>query len=105
MLRYPARSTSVLNPTPRALLVDAKGRPYFLWDSELTLAEFEHRLCTDDMEAKAYLVGKLMRQAKPDDVFTFVSEAEIRALWGHLLPNLGRTRPFWEWLLSVWGRT
>ncbi len=85
---------SVLNPTPRELLVDAKGRPYFVWDSELTLAEFEHRLCTDDMEAKAYLVGKLMRQAKPDDVFTFVTEAEIRALWGRLLPYLGRARPF-----------
>lgn len=95
---------SVLNPTPRELLVDAKGRPYFLWDTELTLAEFERQLRTDDVETKVYLVGKLMRQAKPDDVFTFVTEAEIRALWDRLLPYLGRTRPFWEWLLSVWER-
>ena len=68
-----------------------EGATVLLWDSELTLEEFERRLCTDDLETKAYLVGKLMRQAKPDDVFTFVTEAEIRALWGRLLPYLGRT--------------
>lgn len=96
---------SVLNPTPRELLVDAKGRPYFLWDTELTLAEFERQLRTGDLETKAYLLGKLMRQAKPDDVFSFVTEAEIRALWDQLLPYLGRSRPFWEWLLAVWGRS
>jgi hypothetical protein len=32
-------------------------------------------------EIRAYYLGKLMRQAKPDDVFTFVTLAKIRALF------------------------
>lgn len=44
-----------------------------------------------------------MRQAKPDDVFTFVSAEDIADLWPDLERYLGRTRPFWRWLLGYWG--
>jgi hypothetical protein len=57
-----------------------------------------------DRETRAHLLGKLMRQAKPDDVFTFVSEAEIRDLWADVQPYPGRTRDFRHWLLDAWGR-
>jgi hypothetical protein len=39
----------------------------------MTLDEFKEGLRSADLEVRVYLVGKLMRQAKPDDVFTFVS--------------------------------
>lgn len=93
----------VLNPTPRERLVDDQGRPYFLWDTDMTLDRLEELLRSGDRETRAYLVGKLMRQAKPDDVFTFVSVEEIRELWDELTRYLGRSRPMWEWLLDVWG--
>jgi len=35
----------LLNQTPRAKLTDAHGRPYFLWDCDMTLAEFERARC------------------------------------------------------------
>jgi hypothetical protein len=92
----------MLNPTPPDRLTDAQGRPYFLWDSDLTLEEFRRRLAGSDLEVRAYYAGKLMRQAKPDDVFTFLSAADMRALWPHLERYLGRTRPFWRWLLERW---
>lgn len=44
-----------------------------------------------------------MRQAKPDDVFTIVTVAEIVALWSKLQRYLGKQRPFWLWLLTYWG--
>jgi hypothetical protein len=34
----------MLAPTPRERLVDAHGRPYFLWDVDMTLDEFERAL-------------------------------------------------------------
>ena len=40
------------------------------------------------MTRGAHFLGKLMRQAKPDDVFVFVSVAEIRR--------------FWSWILELW---
>jgi hypothetical protein len=92
----------VLNPTPREALTDERGRPYFLWDCDLTLEQFERGLDDPDPEVRAYLVGKLMRQAKPDDVFLFVTPRTIRDLWPRLLRYLGRTREFWTWLFETW---
>ena len=88
----------MLNPTPPEKLVDAEGHPYFLWDTEMTLDEFRAGLRSPDPDVRAYLIGKLMRQAKPDDVFTFVSAREIRELWPRLERYLGKTREFWTWL-------
>ena len=93
---------SILNPTPPESMVDGQGRPYFLWDMDMTLDRFRELLAGDDLEVRAYLIGKLMRQAKPDDVFQFVTLAEIRANWPRIEPFLGKTRPFWTWLLAVW---
>lgn len=69
----------------------------------MTLDEFQRRLREENPEGRAYLIGKLMRQAKPDDVFTFVKADEIVELWPLLERYLGRQRPFWSWLLGYWG--
>jgi hypothetical protein len=92
----------VLSPTPPERLTDEAGRPYFLWDCGLTLDQFRSRLESPDPEVRAYLVGKLMRQAKPDDVFLFVRPRTIRELWPRLERYLGRTREFWTWLFQRW---
>jgi len=83
-------------------MTDAKNRPYFLWDCDLTLDQFRNGLNNPDPDVRAYLVGKLMRQAKPDDVFLFVRPREIRELWPRLTRYLGRTRAFWSWLFETW---
>lgn len=93
---------SALNPTPPERMVDAQGRPYFLWDVDMTLERFRELLRDPNPETRAYAIGKLMRQARPDDVFSFVSVAEIRENWERLEGYLGRTREFWRWLLTTW---
>lgn len=69
----------------------------------MTLDEFVRRLREEGVEGRAYLLGKLMRQAKPDDVFTFATVAEIVDAWPALRRYLGRSEPFWRWLLGQWG--
>ena len=93
---------AMVNPTPAQYLVDRNGRPYFLWDCQLTLEQFERGLRDSDSDVRAYLVGKLMRQAKPDDVFSFVSPRTIRELWPRLERYLGQSREFWTWLFETW---
>ncbi|HEX9730585.1 MAG TPA: hypothetical protein VGG06_01200 [Thermoanaerobaculia bacterium] len=83
-------------------MVDAQGRPYFLWDCDLDLETFQERLRDPDPAVRAYFIGKLMRQAKPDDVFQFVSARTIRDLWEQLDRYLGNKREFWTWLFSAW---
>jgi len=95
---------SALNPTPPERLVDAHGRPYFLWDEDLTLEEFVARLRDPAPDARAYYLGKLLRQAKPDDVFTFVHPQEIADAWTEIERYLGNARPFWTWLIGTWER-
>lgn len=93
---------SVLNPTPPDRLVDARGRPYFLWDVETTLDQFRGMLAGEDRAVRAYLIAKLMRQARPDDVFQFVTVEDIREEWPRIERHLGRTRGFWTWILDAW---
>ena len=73
-----------------------------MWDIDMSVATVRQCLRRPDPVVRAYYVGKLMRQAKPDDVFSFVTVAEIRRLWPQVTPYLGQTRPFWEWLLARW---
>ena len=95
---------SVLAPTPVERLTDAAGRPYFLWDDDMSLQAFRDKLRDPDVEVRAYFIGKLMRQAKPDDVFSFVTVREIEAEWVRLERYLGTTRAFWRWLLDSWSQ-
>lgn len=92
----------MLSFTPQERLTDGRGRPYFLWDCDLSVEQFRRALQDPDPEVRAYLVGKLMRQARPDDVFLFATPRAIRELWPRLTRYLGQTREFWTWLFDTW---
>jgi len=94
----------VLFPTPIDQLCDAEGRPYFLWDVDLTLADFEARLRDADPDVRAYWTGVLMRQARPDDAITLAGRPAILEAMPRLTGRLGHTEPFWQWLLARWQR-
>ncbi|MBA3396101.1 MAG: hypothetical protein H0T89_25960 [Deltaproteobacteria bacterium] len=93
----------MLCPTPESRLCDARGRPYFLWDNDVTLAELRGHLAADDEDRRAYWLAKLMRQAKPDDAIVLGGVHEMRRLWPRIAHALGRTREFWAWYLD-WSR-
>lgn len=90
----------MLAPTPPDKLVDDQGRPYFLWDCQVTLAELLRYLASADAAERAYWTAKVMRQAKPDDAMTLIPVASMRDQWVRLEPFLGRTRPFWTFILD-----
>lgn len=87
----------MLSPTPREWLIDADRRPTFLWDVDTTEDELRVLLRDPDAEVRAYWVGKLLRQAKPDDVFGYVGWEEITAAWPLIEGRLGRQGAFWAW--------
>jgi hypothetical protein len=90
----------VIFPTPDERLVDARGHLTFLWDEAVTRAELEARLRDEDPEIRGYWLGKLLRQAKPDDVPRFVRVPDLLADWAYFQRYLGNSRPMWEWLLA-----
>ncbi len=68
----------------------------------MTIEVFRARLRDPDPQVRAYFLGKLMRQAKPDDVFAFATVDELVELLLAVTRYLGNTRDFWSWLLSRW---
>ena len=93
-------STLALPPTSTALL-DDETRPYFLWWTDVTVGGLKQRLDLDDLDVKAYWMAALLREANTRDVWLFVTPDEIRELWSHLIPYLGRAREMWRWLLGL----
>ncbi|QDU69789.1 hypothetical protein [Engelhardtia mirabilis] len=61
-------------------------------------------LAGDDAEQRARMIGKLLREARPDDAFHFLTPNDIRAEWPRIERDLGRRREFWRWLLDEWER-
>ena len=47
------RGQLMLSPTPRELLLDPEGRPYFLWDLDIDLPSFERLLRHPDPAVQA----------------------------------------------------
>jgi hypothetical protein len=68
----------------------------------MTSTEFKAALHHADPAIRGYFLAKLMRQAKPDDVFLYASLETIRVNWKHIEAHLGDKGPFWRWLLDSW---
>jgi hypothetical protein len=89
-----------LPPTSTALHDDGH-RPYFLWWTNATVADFRARLADADPDVRAYWMGALLREANSRDVWVFVTPAQIRASWDRLQRHLGRSRRMWAYLLDL----
>jgi hypothetical protein len=91
----------VLPPTTNDLS-KPDTRPYFLWWTDATVAEFRAHLESADEAERAYWLGALLREANTRDVWLFVTPEQIRANWGTtLVRHLGRSRARWAWLLEL----
>jgi hypothetical protein len=81
---------------------EMRDRVYFLWDLPVTEAQFRERLHHPDPRIRAQWQGRLMREARPDEVWIYLTLEEILRDWEHLRRHLGRKRRFWEFLLDGW---
>jgi hypothetical protein len=89
-------------PESEGPLLDPQGRPYFLWDMDMTLDRFRLLLDDPDPVVSGYFHAKLMRQARPEEVFCLTTARRIRELWPHLERHLGQSREFWTWIFEQW---
>jgi hypothetical protein len=79
-----------------------RDRPYFLWDVDVTEEELRQRLKTRDADARAQWQGRILREARYDDVWRYLTLDEILRDWPDIRRHLGRRRAFWEYLLRAW---
>ena len=79
----------------------ASSIPYSLWDYALTEADVRAILQGDDELQKAWLVSRLLEAARFEDIWKYISFAELRAIFPKLQLK-PRVRDVWEFALSVW---
>jgi hypothetical protein len=81
--------------------MSALRTPYFIWDYELTEADIRSILQGDDVEQKAWVVARLLESARYEDVWKYISLAELRSIFPKLQLKT-QVRAAWEFALSVW---
>jgi len=79
-----------------------KDRPTFLWDVEITEAELRERLRDPDPRIRAQWEGCVLREANYRQVWAYLTLDQVLSDWAHLEKHLGRSRPFWTWLIQGW---
>ncbi len=77
-------------------------KPWFLWDMNVTETEFRSRLRHEDPDIRAQWQGRLLREARFDEVWQYVTLTELLENWSRIQRHLGRMRGFWEFLLRGW---
>ena len=75
--------------------------PYFIWDYDITDADVHAILCGDDEEQKAWVVARLLEAARFDDIWQYISLAELRSIFPKLQLK-PQVRAAWEFALLVW---
>jgi hypothetical protein len=83
---------------------DVERRPYFLWDEDVSIGELRSILRRPDEfdPARLRLLGKMLREARDIDVWSFVTPLEVERALSGIARRLGRRRAFWEFLIGGW---
>lgn len=86
------------------MLPGMAARPWFLWDLDITEAEFRERLRDPDPDVRAQWQGRLLREANFREVWDYLALADVLGNWDRIRRHLGRRRDFWAWLIDGWRR-
>ena len=81
--------------------MSALKTPYFVWDYELSDSDIRAILRGNDEEQKAWLVARLLEPARYEDIWQYISLAELRAIFPKLQLK-PQVRAVWEFALLVW---
>jgi hypothetical protein len=77
-------------------------RPYFLWDVNASEAELRERLHQADPDSRAQWQACVMREARYNDVWKYLTLEDVLQNWSNIRRHLGRSRALWEYLLNGW---
>lgn len=83
-------------------LDDPDARPYFLWSEDVTYGQLRQKLEAPDLDERALWMGRVMREARYQDVWKLLRLEDVLALLPRIDRHLGRSREFWRWLIEGW---
>ncbi|MBN9165696.1 MAG: hypothetical protein BGO98_10995 [Myxococcales bacterium 68-20] len=82
---------------------DADAVPYFNWDAPVTNGAVRRALADGTEDDKLFWTARILREARYPDVWSYLRlRRDVLPRWDRLRPQLGRRRPFWEFLIGRW---
>ena len=78
------------------------AQPYFIWDVPVTCAQLRQLLAHPDTGTRALWAARVMREARYQDVWRFLTLADILPIYPQIRRHLGRARPMWDFLIEGW---
>ena len=80
----------------------AEQRPYFLWDYEIDVAEVRHIIRAGSPTEKAWIITRILEYAKWEDIWKYLTVADIRESFERLRFRRPQDRDLWAYALERW---
>jgi len=77
-------------------------RPYFIWDYDLSEEQVREILRGDDEFRKAWLVGRIVQYAHWNDIWKYLTLADVRAHFDRISWRTPDVKEAWAHALNVW---
>jgi hypothetical protein len=74
----------------------------FLWDEPLTRGDLKKILAGENEEERLYYAAKILREARFEEVWNYLSPKFLASHWEELRRRLGRKKWFWEFFYATW---
>ena len=86
-------------------LTQSGQRLYFFWDYEIGNEEIHHILRDGAPSEKTWVISRILEYAKWDDIWRYLTVAEIRQNLENLQFRRSQDRELWAYALDRWSRS
>jgi hypothetical protein len=80
------------------MIQGAADKPDFLWDETLSRDQLKRLLANGNEEERFYYAAKILREARFEEVWEYLTPVFFGRYWDKLRTRLGRKKQFWRFL-------
>jgi hypothetical protein len=84
------------------MIQGAADKPDFLWDETLSRDQLKRLLANGNEEERFYYAAKILREARFEEVWEYLTPVFFGRYWDKLRTRLGRKKQFWRFLHDTW---
>ena len=84
------------------MIQSAADKPDFLWDEPLSRDQLKQLMVSGSEEERVYYAAKILREARFDEVWEYLTPVFFDRHWDKLRTRLGRKKRFWQFLRDTW---
>jgi hypothetical protein len=79
-----------------------ENRPYFMWDYPLDDQAIRRIIRQGSPQEKAWIIGRILEYARWQDIWDYLTVADIQENFDNLRFRRSQDRELWEYALKRW---